>query len=74
MKSKNLKRKQKTQPGGSLEPVGSALGELVVLEYQLRKWGTECAVVKSNGLEGGSPSGLAEELPEFRTKELDGKV
>ena len=41
MKSKNLKRKQKTQPGGSLEPVGSALGELVVLEYQLRKWGTE---------------------------------
>jgi hypothetical protein len=27
--------------GGSLEPVGSALGELVVLEYQLRKWGKE---------------------------------
>jgi hypothetical protein len=33
----------------------------------------ECAVVKSNGTEGESPSSLVE-APEFGTKELNGKV
>ena len=32
------------------------------------------AKVKSGCSEGGSPSSLGREAPEFRTKELDGKV
>jgi hypothetical protein len=39
MKSKDLKRKQKRQPGGSLEPVGSDLWT-VEYEYQCRVWAT----------------------------------
>ena len=42
MKTKTLKRKQKTQPGGSLKPVGSVAldefrGELLIIEYRLAR-------------------------------------
>jgi hypothetical protein len=51
---------------GSLAIFGSAAPEFVAAievadgEVNAEMWKAECAVVKSNGLEGESPSGLAE--------------
>ena len=51
MKAKNLKRKEKRQPGGSLKPDCSAVcGELIMLEYQSREMGKQMQLDSSRML------------------------